>query len=93
LACCEWLEWGGKLLFSELQDEVVRKEQEVAEAKAWAEAEAVEVKRLEEEEEARQAAAAAKKMLLNARKAVLVKARKTVLAGFHMKTLSKDDLQ
>jgi hypothetical protein len=93
LAHCEWLEWGGELLFSELQDEVACEEREAAEAKAWAEAEAAEAKHLEDEEQARQDAAAAKAAKLQGQKAALLVAHSAALAGFHAKTLSKEDLQ
>jgi hypothetical protein len=93
LARREWLEWGGELLFSELRNKVEQEEQVATEVKAWAEAEAAKAKHLEEKEHVHQDAANAKVGKLEEWKAALVEARKTVLAAFHAKSISKEDLQ
>ena len=82
LARCDWLMWGGELLFADLQEQVEREEQE---------AEAARVR--EWEEEACRAAEEARKTKIDARRAVLAKARAEVLDGFRAKTISMEELQ
>jgi hypothetical protein len=87
-----WLSWGGELLFSDLKEQVECEEWEEKETGLQAAEESEQVAKQEVEEEARHVAAEAKAERLKARKVTLGKARKSVLAEFRAKTLSKEDL-
>ena len=82
LAQCEWLPWGSELLFTDLQEWVEREEREKEAVRVW-----------EWEEETHRAAKEARKTKIDARRAVLAKARAEVLNGFQAKRISKEELQ
>jgi hypothetical protein len=88
----DWLSWGGELLFSDLKEQVEQEEQEEKKVRLQEAEESEQMAKWEVEEEAKHVAAEAKVVRLEARKVALGKARKSVLADFRAKTLSKDKL-
>jgi hypothetical protein len=82
LAHWEWLSWGGELLFPELREEVEKEECEKEEAR-----------KCKEEKKSKRAAANVKAATLEARKAALGKAQRSIMAEFRAKTLLRDELQ
>jgi hypothetical protein len=80
-------------LFSDLKEQVECEEREEKEAGLRAVEESEWMAKREAEEEARCVAAKAKAERLEAQKVVLGEARKSVLAKFRAKTLSKEELQ
>jgi hypothetical protein len=92
LARREWLSWGGDLLFSDMKEQVEREERREKEARLREAEESERLAKREAEEEAKRVAAEAKAERLEAWKVALGEARKSVLAEFRAKTLSKEDL-
>jgi hypothetical protein len=92
LARREWLSWGGDLFFSDMKEEVEREEQEEKEARLWEAEESERIVKREAEEETKHMATEAKAVRVEAWKVALGEARKSVLADFWAKTLSKEEL-
>jgi hypothetical protein len=92
LVCREWLLWGGDLFFSDMKEEVEHEEQEKKEARLREAEESERIAKREAEEEAKRVAAEAKAARVKAQKVALGEARKSVLADFQAKTLSKEEL-
>jgi hypothetical protein len=93
MARCEWLSWGSKLLFPDLQETVDHELREVEEKRRMEE-EATEIARKwAEEEETRRSVAAAKVAKIEARRTALGQARREAMLAFRAKTLSRDELQ
>jgi hypothetical protein len=92
-AHCEWLPWGGKLLFSDLQEEVEREIREAEAKRQVEEMEAAAVRKFAEEEESQRVAVQAKAERLEVHRAALGEARRAVMLAFRAKTFSKEGLQ